>query len=443
MMFASILLMGSLCASETLDNALPVRVVGPWRIEVGPGTVTVDGRTISLPEAVAFDIPPSEIVQVRDEEHGAVPVFNLQTGGWARGAKLSRLITEECTATGLLVPESVCVKPASGEAAPFLLDKDYALDPFWATFGRVEGGAIAGNQPVFVDYDYSPCRLHSVVIDNAGKARLVLGEPGMGSQYPPEPGAGGVAVVNVWVPGRTEQLTDESLFPIQFQSWPIHPPQAEQLLPKTLAKLRAGEPVTIVAWGDSVTNGGGVGNRTDEWYQNQFHKLLQARFPKSAITLKTAAWGGGNSNGYMTAPAGGEHDFVRDVLDPKPDLITIEFVNDAYLQGEAMEQHYNLIMERLLGIGAEVALITPHLVRPDWMGVNTLKFDNDPRPYVADLRTFAAKNHVALADASLEWTCLWRNGIPYVTLEANSINHPDVRGHEIFARCLMGLFPAE
>jgi hypothetical protein len=28
------------------------------------------------------------------------------------------------------------------------------------------------------------------------------------------------------------------------------------LVPKTLAKLRAGEPVTIVTWGDSVTAGG-------------------------------------------------------------------------------------------------------------------------------------------------------------------------------------------
>ena len=35
------------------------------------------------------------------------------------------------------------------------------------------------------------------------------------------------------------------------------------------------------------------------------------------------------------APAGGTYDFQRDVPDRKPDLVTIEFVNDAYLDEEA------------------------------------------------------------------------------------------------------------
>jgi len=46
-----------------------------------------------------------------------------------------------------------------------------------------------------------------------------------------------------------------------------------------------------------------------------------------------------------------------------------------------------------------------------------------------------------VADASAEWCKLWRRGIPYVTILANAINHPDVRGHELFARVLLGLFP--
>ena len=47
-----------------------------------------------------------------------------------------------------------------------------------------------------------------------------------------------------------------------------------------------------------------------------------------------------------------------------------------------------------------------------------------------------------LADASLRWGRLWRQGIPYSTLMLNAINHPDVRGMRLFVDSLMELFPA-
>jgi hypothetical protein len=144
---------------------------------------------------------------------------------------------------------------------------------------------------------------------------------------------------------------------------------------------------------------------------------------------------------YLEAPPGGIYDFVRDVLDPKPDLVTIEFVNDAYLDEAGTAAHYAGILERVRAVGAEVILITPHLVRPDWLTSDTLKVDQDPRAYVRGLRDFAAKNNVALADASKEWCRLWRRGLPYITLLANNINHPDERGHAIFAKTLIELFP--
>jgi hypothetical protein len=68
------------------------------------------------------------------------------------------------------------------------------------------------------------------------------------------------------------------------------------------------------------------------------------------------------------------------------------------------------------------------------------EIDDDPRPYVAGLRQFAAKHDVALADASLRYGRLWRQGTPYLTLLVNSINHPDERGMRIFADALMALF---
>ena len=66
--------------------------------------------------------------------------------------------------------------------------------------------------------------------------------------------------------------------------------------------------------------------------------------------------------------------------------------------------------------------------------------DNDPRPYVTGLRQFAEKYKVALGDASLRYGRLWRQGIPYLTLMENNINHPNEFGHTLFADSLMALF---
>ncbi|MBN2311105.1 MAG: SGNH/GDSL hydrolase family protein [Candidatus Hydrogenedentes bacterium] len=433
--------------SATADSgaSIPIATAGPGAVAVGPGSVVCNGRTVAIAAPVTLPIAPSPIEHIANEQHPTVRVFDPNTGGWRKGERLQRLITQECSATGLLYPESVRIKPAPDSPDAYVRGTDFEMDEFWGTFGRLDGGAIAADQAVFVDYDYSPCRLDTIAVGTDGGVRLVAGTPGVGVLLPPELGDGEVAVANIWVPGRTESLTEENLYPIEFGA-PAAPPAdtgtAETLLPKTLAKLRAGEEVTIVAWGDSVTNGGGV-DRAEHWYQERFAALLRERFPQATVTMLTASWPGGNSRMYLDAPPEDERNFARDVLEPRPDLVTIEFVNDAGLSEEATQIHYAGILERLQGIEAEAILITPHFVRPDWMRVSTMKLDADPRPYVHGLRRFAAENHVALADASAQWCRLWRQGIPYITLEGNSINHPDVRGHEIFAQCLIGLFPKE
>ena len=432
-------------AAIPISNGIPVRVTAPWKIELGPGKVTLAGREIFLKDSVAFDIQPQNRVEVRDERHDSLPVFNPKTGGWRKGARLKELITVECTATGLLLPESVKVNTAPGAGTRFTHGADYEMDGFWATVGKLEAGAIKEGQPVWIDYDYVPCRLDSVVVDSEGKVKYVEGKPGTALVQPPSLSIGETAIANIWLEGKTEALTDNNLFPIEEMGKPetSGEAQAEKYLPKTSAKLHAGEKVTIVAWGDSVTDGGGVESSLALRYQNQFARMLGERYPKATINMLTAAWGGRGSRDYLEAPRGGAKDFVRDVLEPKPDLVTIEFVNDAYLDEEQTQIHYKKILNLLQENGSEVILITPHLVRPDWMQVTGMKFDEDPRPYVRGLHRFARENRVALADASRLWCALWRQGIPYLTLEANSINHPDERGHRMFAEALMEVFPKE
>jgi len=434
-------------AFAACGDALPVETAGRWQVRLGTGRAALpNGAVVRVDAPVVFDVPPPPVEEVRDERCARMPLFNPKTGGWRRGYRLLKLRTQECSATGLLFPESLRVKAGPGpDAHAFEKGKDFLTDDFWATVGRTPEGGIGPAQPVWIDYRYSPCRLDSIVLRRDGTPAYIEGKPAVGVILPPDIPEGAVRVANVWVPGRTEQLTEENLYPIDFETLrplPVQrPAPAERLLPRTLERLRTGRRVTIVAWGDSVTNGGGVGASKDLWYQNQFVERLRKRFPEADIVLYTAAWPGGNSRGWLNAPPGGKYDFKRDVLDRKPDLVTIEFVNDAWMNEEQTVRHYNKILDIFARIGAEVILITPHFVRLDWMHVKTMKLDDDPRPYVHGLRRVARERNVALADASRLWCRLKRQGIPYITLEANSINHPDARGHRLFADALMALFP--
>ena len=114
----------------------------------------------------------------------------------------------------------------------------------------------------------------------------------------------------------------------------------------------------------------------------------------------------------------------------------------AGLDARGVEGQYGKLLSDFREIGAEWIILTPHYVRPDWMKLaRQREIDDDPRPYVAGLREFAPRHSVALADASLRWGRLWRQGLPYTTLLLNAVNHPDERGMKLFADSLMALFP--
>ena len=104
-------------------------------------------------------------------------------------------------------------------------------------------------------------------------------------------------------------------------------------------------------------------------------------------------------------------------------------------------KNYSRIRDDLKAIGVEWIILTPHYVRPDWMGLKSEKnVDDDPRVYVKSVREFAAENNIALADASMRYGRLWRRGIPASSLMMNTINHPNPFGMSLFADAIMALF---
>jgi lysophospholipase L1-like esterase len=424
---------------------LPVSVAADFAVRVGPGQTEVAGRPINIAVPLVLQVPPPEMATVKDEKWDRLVLFNPKGPSWAKGAVLRGVDAQECSATDMLEPSSLRVKLGPGDGQVLTPEKDYTFDPKWGSFGRLEGGAIGEATPVYADYRHGLCRIDSVVADGQGQLSVVSGKPHVNVPRPPELAAGQRRIANVWVPGRLARLTEGNLFPIEADAYPEPPPQsptvAERLVPKTMAKLRSGGKLTILAWGDSVTVGTFVPDWQKNRWQEQFGAQLHGAFPKANIELVTVAWGGRNVQSFLHEPPGSEFNYQEKVLNRRPDLIVSEFVNDAYLDPAGVEQLYSKLLADFQGIGAEWIILTPHYVRPDWLGIPSERdCDNDPRAYTKGLREFAPKHNVALADASLRWGHLWREGIPYTTLLLNAINHPDERGMKLFADSLMALF---
>ena len=233
------------------------------------------------------------------------------------------------------------------------------------------------------------------------------------------------------------------LFPF-LESWPgsASAGSAEQLLPKTVAKLRSGEHLRILAWGDSVTACHFIREEKNRW-PNRFVALLQERFPKADIELINLGWGGKAINTFQCEPPGSPYNYEEQVVNSGADLVLLEFVNDAYLTMKPeFDRIYNRVRDDFKARGMELLVFVPHPVRPDWMDLPSQKgMEKDPRPYVNYLREFVRENHYACADLSSRFLHLWKEGIPYNTLMRNNINHPDQRGCDFYAEEAAALFP--
>jgi hypothetical protein len=411
-----------------------IRITGDWEIEVavthlGPGEVKRK-----------FSVAPPHFVSVTDELCGPLTEWVTQPG-WARmkipglmeGGNCARFVLDEASLVARSAPRA--------DATVFERDKDFRVDAEWCGIGRIAGGRIGSNQPVYLSYRFQKRRLDSVVLNtNSGELILRQGEPHISMPVPPPLAAGEVRVANIFVSENLKKLGPANYFPILESSFPEppapSPTEAERLLPKTMAKLRSGEPLKILAWGDSVTEGY-LGE--DQW-QKQFVRRLKQRFPQSNIELVTVGWGAHNSQDFLDAPPGHIRNFAETVLAAKPDVVLSEFVNDVPLDVAKVRQNYHKFLADFQAISAEWIILTPHYSTfMNWPSERDL--DDDPRAYVKMLRQFAPDNKVALADAAARYGRLWRQGIPYSTLMVNTVNHPDVRGMKIFADSLMALFP--
>ena len=402
-----------------------------WAIWMGPSDTKVQ-------------VEPAEVVSVAGEE---ARLSAAPPRSWVSGTKL-RHVQHMGPGRGVPVhgavdPDSIIVRHGSRVLQK---DVDYVVDPEWGSLGLGKKPSVTSKDVVLVDYRYSLRRMDSLVRTPDGKQVIRKGTSHLTVPEPPALDPGEKRVANVFVDYGCDG-TNAGVFPILESPAQAKTATTAGRIPRTLAKIKAGEPVTVVCWGDSVTVGGDASDLSKTRYVKVFEHRLKQKFPKADINVLTVAVGGSNSRMWLHREKYDAKKIPRvaqcqwELIEKaKPDLVTIEFVNDAYLADKnAFTAVYTDILNRLRNLGAETILITPHFTMPRMMGFKTLR-EPEKRGYVLNLREFAEQHKLGLADASARWEHLWKEGLPYVTLLRNNINHPEDRGHALFANELMKCF---
>jgi lysophospholipase L1-like esterase len=206
-----------------------------------------------------------------------------------------------------------------------------------------------------------------------------------------------------------------------------------RLLPRTVSKLRGGESLKVIAFGDSITAGGEASSVALQ-YPSRYVAALRARFPKSTITLENGATGGDNT-------VMGLQRLEEKVLSRSPDLVLVAFgMNDQNLPGvggvEPAEFKKNLetMVRRIREkTGAEVILLSTFPPNPNW------HFSTHRMGQYAAATEAAAKDcNVAYADVYAVWEKVLARKDPS-SLLANNINHPNDFGHWLYMQALEAL----
>lgn len=350
---------------------------------------------------------------------------------WMHGAPLRGVMSDcrgqdDTVVPGALRPGSLSLRDQRG---PLVEGLDYVADEKWAVLTRTRELA----PPVLVSYEYSLLRVDTLVMRD-GTPTLVEGQSHLSNPVPARLAPGDEAIASVFVPYFSDGSygtapSSATLLPIRNTSnGPVSRAQIE-LLPAFVAARAAGRQVRVTCWGDSVTAGGSSSSPFTAFPQ-RLASILRAGGLSAEVS--TVAVAGSSSNQWLgMAPPMPGTEWDR-VAETRPDVVVLEFVNDAELMPSLWPGLYREILEKTTSIGADLLLLEPHFTRLDWMQMEHMD-DPDPRPYVRFLRGFARSRQVPIASVSERWARLFSEGVAYPTLLRNGINHPDDRGHQIFA----------
>jgi len=208
-------------------------------------------------------------------------------------------------------------------------------------------------------------------------------------------------------------------------------------------------PVTIVAFGDSVTQGVMEHNVLDA--ENVYHRVLQSRleelFPTTTFSTINAGVSGGN------VPQAIER-LDRDVLRRMPDLVLVAFgLNDSLAGADGIANFRDGLRFMVRTIrektDSDVMLLTPpfmarrisYRIHPEHMPMaeQILESQNSGMlaSYADSIRAVACELGISLTDIHQEWSRMASDNLDTDVWLANGLNHPDDRGHRLAASLIL------
>lgn len=190
--------------------------------------------------------------------------------------------------------------------------------------------------------------------------------------------------------------------------------------------------VQIVCHGHSVPSGYFVTPivNTFNAYPHLLHKGLKDAFPFAVINVTVTAIGGEQSES-------GAARFDRDVLNRRPDVVTIDYaLNDRGIGLDRAKKAWIAMIEKAQKAGVKVILLTP-------TGDLTSKLDDPTDPlnqHAEQIRALAAQYHVGLVDSLAMFKQYVKDGGKLNDL-MSQVNHPNRKGHDLVAEALLTWFP--
>ncbi|MHB1457389.1 MAG: SGNH/GDSL hydrolase family protein [Armatimonadota bacterium] len=397
-------------------------------VQINTGKYTILGKKVIVPSSTVLAVDPPEKISIANEEQvlEAKPEpYYAYIGGTTLKKTLGPI--DPTRLPDMIVPLSVVLHSEPDGGLVYIKDVDYKLDDTWGGLWWIEGSKIPSGAKVYVDYQVYQQRIDQVQLVN-GKVSIHKGQSSAICPEIPVPAKGAVPLANIHVRFRLDSVTSADIFPLPVKNlkWQdFIKVSGKEHLTNTISMLKTGKKVNIVCWGDSVTSGGSA-SPYDKCYVELFRKKIKEVYPKADITLTNAGIGGSNTESRKAG-------FEVEVLALNPDLITVEFVNDVGLGADWIKKNWVEFIAKARAKNPKVEFIclTPHFMKQSWM----TGFDTS----VQAMRDATVANKVALGDTTNIWAHLKDLGIPYQTLEANEINHPNNLGHEFFVETLMKL----
>jgi len=422
---------------------------------VGPRTVELSGKS-----ALRFVIPPLAEIQVKGEFvtrnspfFDCVPNLNR------------RFSYNPWGIPDAMPPESLKLyRMVNGRRSALRADRDYRLDnPSFGGIKFLKPEKFAADD-VFMDYQVRYQRVDCLAADDAGTVRLFCGKESLVCARIPLLPAGWNAICRIYS-HRCAELGEDDLLPVSERRYgrllnyemkqdaearmpddwfgaaqPEHP-DAIQLYTRQLdyraaaayapaaaealrRRLREQKQFTLVYFGDSVTMGGDVPN--DLRFPRRLNGWLQKQYPQIRFNCPNSSIGGTNSTC-------GRERFAADVLAYHPDAVTVMFpLNDHWMADADWLTNHRYFVDGLRKINAIPIFMTSNAMTRSW----SKNFDHT----IDRIRTFCADEKIILIDVYRLWTLMKDYGIPYETLLANGINHPDSVATGMFFEALKRLF---